>query len=113
MLACGNYNGVVGFAKAKGPAVPIALQKVIHGAIILFQASLYVLWQSTYISARFSRLSRLLFQPHSGYISNVRFISEPCTSMDVPMIVIFLYYHNMMFRICLFLLKAFVMHGCI
>ncbi|GAV91816.1 Ribosomal_S5 domain-containing protein [Cephalotus follicularis] len=28
MLACGNYHGVVGFAKAKGPAVPIALQKV-------------------------------------------------------------------------------------
>ncbi|KAL5100998.1 hypothetical protein RYX36_005325 [Vicia faba] len=27
MLACGNYNGVVGFAKAKGPAVPVALQK--------------------------------------------------------------------------------------
>lgn len=27
MLACGNYNGVIGFAKAKGPAVPIALQK--------------------------------------------------------------------------------------
>lgn len=28
ILACGNYHGVVGFAKAKGPAVPIALQKV-------------------------------------------------------------------------------------
>lgn len=28
MLACGNYHGVVGFAKAKGPAVQIALQKV-------------------------------------------------------------------------------------
>eukprot|EP00262_Sarcandra_glabra_P013379 TRINITY_DN3693_c0_g4_i1.p1 TRINITY_DN3693_c0_g4~~TRINITY_DN3693_c0_g4_i1.p1 ORF type:complete len:514 (+),score=125.08 TRINITY_DN3693_c0_g4_i1:131-1672(+) len=27
MLACGNYHGVVGFAKAKGPTVPIALQK--------------------------------------------------------------------------------------
>ncbi|XP_057800199.1 uncharacterized protein LOC131015793 [Salvia miltiorrhiza] len=27
MLACGNYNGVIGFAKAKAPAVPIALQK--------------------------------------------------------------------------------------
>ncbi|GAB4830376.1 hypothetical protein Ancab_020013 [Ancistrocladus abbreviatus] len=27
ILACGNYKGVVGFAKAKGPAVPIALQK--------------------------------------------------------------------------------------
>lgn len=27
MLACGNYHGVVGFAKAKGPAIPIALQK--------------------------------------------------------------------------------------
>ncbi|KAF7836956.1 putative 37S ribosomal protein S5, mitochondrial [Senna tora] len=27
MLACGNYQGVVGFAKAKGPAIPIALQK--------------------------------------------------------------------------------------
>ncbi|XP_065853448.1 uncharacterized protein [Euphorbia lathyris] len=27
ILACGNYNGVVGFAKAKGPAVPVALQK--------------------------------------------------------------------------------------
>ncbi|OAY44544.1 uncharacterized protein LOC110621126 [Manihot esculenta] len=27
ILACGNYHGVVGFAKAKGPAVPIALQK--------------------------------------------------------------------------------------
>ncbi|TXG57163.1 hypothetical protein EZV62_018476 [Acer yangbiense] len=27
MLACGNYHGVVGYAKAKGPAVPIALQK--------------------------------------------------------------------------------------
>ncbi|KAL3520446.1 hypothetical protein ACH5RR_018595 [Cinchona calisaya] len=27
MLACGNYHGVVGFAKAKAPAVPIALQK--------------------------------------------------------------------------------------
>jgi small subunit ribosomal protein S5 len=28
ILACGNYNGIVGFAKAKGPAIPIALQKV-------------------------------------------------------------------------------------
>ncbi|KAL2454032.1 Ribosomal protein S5 family protein [Abeliophyllum distichum] len=27
MLACGNYHGVVGFAKAKGPSIPIALQK--------------------------------------------------------------------------------------
>ncbi|XP_060184121.1 uncharacterized protein LOC132613856 isoform X1 [Lycium barbarum] len=27
LLACGNYHGVVGFAKAKGPAIPIALQK--------------------------------------------------------------------------------------
>ncbi|KAH9625928.1 hypothetical protein KSS87_020448 [Heliosperma pusillum] len=27
ILACGNYNGVVGYAKAKGPAIPIALQK--------------------------------------------------------------------------------------
>ncbi|GKV05527.1 hypothetical protein SLEP1_g17528 [Rubroshorea leprosula] len=27
ILACGNYHGVIGFAKAKGPAVPIALQK--------------------------------------------------------------------------------------
>ncbi|KAJ7949897.1 putative 30S ribosomal protein S5 [Quillaja saponaria] len=27
MIACGNYNGVIGFAKAKGPAIPIALQK--------------------------------------------------------------------------------------
>lgn len=28
ILACGNYHGVVGYAKAKGPAIPIALQKV-------------------------------------------------------------------------------------
>ncbi|XP_065631389.1 uncharacterized protein LOC112028713 [Quercus suber] len=27
ILACGNYHGLVGFAKAKGPAIPIALQK--------------------------------------------------------------------------------------
>lgn len=27
LLACGNYHGVVGYAKAKGPAIPIALQK--------------------------------------------------------------------------------------
>lgn len=27
ILACGNYNGVVGYAKARGPAVPMALQK--------------------------------------------------------------------------------------
>ncbi|CAA0830559.1 Ribosomal protein S5 family protein [Striga hermonthica] len=27
MLACGNYHGVIGFAKAKGPAIPAALQK--------------------------------------------------------------------------------------
>ncbi|KAL9239666.1 hypothetical protein vseg_013968 [Gypsophila vaccaria] len=27
ILACGNCNGVVGYAKAKGPAIPIALQK--------------------------------------------------------------------------------------
>ncbi|CAI9090798.1 OLC1v1025650C1 [Oldenlandia corymbosa var. corymbosa] len=27
ILACGNYQGVIGYAKAKGPAVPIALQK--------------------------------------------------------------------------------------
>ncbi|KAM1254364.1 hypothetical protein ACFX2J_042120 [Malus domestica] len=25
ILACGNYHGVVGYAKAKGPAVPVAL----------------------------------------------------------------------------------------
>ncbi|KAK9148953.1 hypothetical protein Scep_007710 [Stephania cephalantha] len=28
MVACGNYHGVVGYAKGKGPAVPIALQKI-------------------------------------------------------------------------------------
>lgn len=28
MLACGNFHGVIGFAKAKGPKVPVALQKV-------------------------------------------------------------------------------------
>ncbi|KAJ0428172.1 putative ribosomal protein S5 [Helianthus annuus] len=28
MVACGNYHGVIGFAKAKGPAVPTACQKV-------------------------------------------------------------------------------------
>ncbi|KAK9142401.1 hypothetical protein Syun_011801 [Stephania yunnanensis] len=27
IVACGNYHGVVGYAKGKGPAVPIALQK--------------------------------------------------------------------------------------
>lgn len=27
MLACGNYNGVIGFAKAKGPRVHVAIQK--------------------------------------------------------------------------------------
>ncbi|XP_061339345.1 small ribosomal subunit protein uS5m isoform X2 [Gastrolobium bilobum] len=27
IMACGNFNGVVGYAKAKGPAVPVALQK--------------------------------------------------------------------------------------
>ncbi|KAL0536476.1 hypothetical protein IC582_025425 [Cucumis melo] len=27
ILACGNYHGIVGYATAKGPAVPIALQK--------------------------------------------------------------------------------------
>lgn len=27
IIACGNYNGVVGYAKAKGPAIPLALQK--------------------------------------------------------------------------------------
>ncbi|KAJ0829089.1 putative ribosomal protein S5 [Helianthus annuus] len=27
MVACGNYHGVIGFAKAKGPAVPTACQK--------------------------------------------------------------------------------------
>ncbi|KAK9142405.1 hypothetical protein Syun_011805 [Stephania yunnanensis] len=27
IMACGNYHGVVGYAKGKGPAVPIALQK--------------------------------------------------------------------------------------
>ncbi|KAL2336247.1 hypothetical protein Fmac_010693 [Flemingia macrophylla] len=27
MVACGNYNGVIGFAKVKGPSVPVALQK--------------------------------------------------------------------------------------
>ncbi|KAJ4942680.1 hypothetical protein NE237_000140 [Protea cynaroides] len=29
MLTCGNYHGVVGFTKAKGLAVPIALQKML------------------------------------------------------------------------------------
>lgn len=28
LMACGNFHGVVGYAKAKAPAVPIALQKV-------------------------------------------------------------------------------------
>ncbi|KAJ0666686.1 putative ribosomal protein S5 [Helianthus annuus] len=28
VVACGNYHGVIGFAKAKGPAVPTACQKV-------------------------------------------------------------------------------------
>ncbi|XWS58680.1 hypothetical protein CRYUN_Cryun08bG0055600 [Craigia yunnanensis] len=27
MLACGNYHGVVGYAKAKAPAVPVTIQK--------------------------------------------------------------------------------------
>jgi len=34
ILACGNYNGVVGYAKAKGPAVPIALQKVSSAEVL-------------------------------------------------------------------------------
>lgn len=37
MLACGNYHGVIGFAKAKGPRVHVAIQKVIHSVIILFK----------------------------------------------------------------------------
>lgn len=28
ILVCGNYHGVIGYAKAKGPAVATALQKV-------------------------------------------------------------------------------------
>lgn len=28
IVACGNYHGVVGYAKAKGPVVNVALQKV-------------------------------------------------------------------------------------
>lgn len=30
MLACGNYQGVIGFAMAKAEAVPIACQKVLY-----------------------------------------------------------------------------------
>jgi small subunit ribosomal protein S5 len=36
ILACGNYHGVVGYAKAKGPAIPIALQKVSSFFLVLF-----------------------------------------------------------------------------
>lgn len=28
IVVCGNYNGVVGYAKAKGPQVGVALRKV-------------------------------------------------------------------------------------
>lgn len=28
ILVCGNYNGLIGFAKTKAPAVPVALRKV-------------------------------------------------------------------------------------
>lgn len=28
VVACGNYNGVIGFAKARGPKMPVAVQKV-------------------------------------------------------------------------------------
>lgn len=38
LLACGNYHGVVGFAKAKGPAIPIALQKVHESVYCLTMA---------------------------------------------------------------------------
>lgn len=41
MLACGNYNGVIGFAKAKGPRVHVAIQKVIHCVVILFKMLLF------------------------------------------------------------------------
>lgn len=41
MLACGNYHGVIGFAKAKGPRVHVAIQKVIHSVVILFKMLLF------------------------------------------------------------------------
>lgn len=44
MVACGNYNGVIGFAKAKGPAVPVALQKVFTVSYLVFQVLLKVVW---------------------------------------------------------------------
>ncbi|KAL2334634.1 hypothetical protein Fmac_015847 [Flemingia macrophylla] len=50
MVACGNYNGVFGFAKAKGPAVPVALQKksfrislpdLFFGHVLMFNCIVY------------------------------------------------------------------------
>ncbi|CAK7333759.1 unnamed protein product [Dovyalis caffra] len=36
ILACGNYNGVVGFAKAKGPKVPVAMRKDCHEVYLFY-----------------------------------------------------------------------------
>ncbi|CAA2992827.1 Ribosomal S5 [Olea europaea subsp. europaea] len=44
MLACDNYHGVVGFAKAKGPSIPIALQKAYE---ICFQNLHYTSYKKT------------------------------------------------------------------
>lgn len=30
IVACGNYQGLIGFARAKGPTVPGALDKVLN-----------------------------------------------------------------------------------
>lgn len=52
ILACGNYQGVVGFAKAKGPSIPVALQKVLFLVVILVFE--WILWDADCFSAAFS-----------------------------------------------------------
>ncbi|KAL2330557.1 hypothetical protein Fmac_018138 [Flemingia macrophylla] len=39
LFSCGNYNGVIGFTKAKGPAVPVALQKLAEWEFVVSQHS--------------------------------------------------------------------------
>lgn len=35
IVACGNFNGVVGYGKGKGTAVPVALQRVSYSFLQL------------------------------------------------------------------------------
>lgn len=67
ILVCGNYNGLIGFAKAKAPAVPVALRKVsgwpiLYGLLDIESYLLSAIWLIN--NSKSDNLNSILWKSH-------------------------------------------------